>query len=306
VSILHFCNVFFEWELAGLCTGTLEEAVEQHLVFRQLQYLPLTYGHSGEGVLASQKPDIPTSLPVYTFDEAPPFTHLETWGYSLLAKEWAEKKGLQYAMPPWDIVKMVNSKTYSFSKSPLPGARLIFRGDPIEKGTILKSCFGTAGRGLIAAESEKAKAFCEEEWSRNLPVISEPFVDRICDFSTQWLISRGGEIAYIGSTICKTTKMGMHKSNIAQKKPPSFLDEHKVFVTEVLEEIALMGYFGPVGFDAMVYGDHKLQPIVEINARKTMGLIALVLQREKYPGNDVEFAYLPAKDQLLPNIKITI
>ena len=306
MSILHFCNVFFEWELAGLCPDTLEKAVEQHLVFRQLQYLPLTYGKAGEGVLASQKPDTPTPLPVYTFEETPPFTHLETWGYSRLAKEWAEKKGLSYAMPPWDVVKMVNSKTYSFSKSPLPGARLIYQGDPIEKGTVLKSCYGTAGRGLILSESKGVQNFCEREWARGLPVISEPFVDRICDFSTQWFISRGGEIAYIGTTICKTTKMGMHKSNIAQKNELPFLQQHREFVTEVLEEMALMGYFGPVGFDAMIYGDHKLQPIVEINARKTMGLIALVLQREKYPGNDVEFAYTPAKDQLLPNIKIYI
>ena len=98
----------------------------------------------------------------------------------------------------------------------------------------------------------------------------------------------------------------MHKSNIAQKKAPPFLEEHREFVTEVLEEIALMGYFGLVGFDAMVYGNHKLQPIVEINARKTMGLVALAVQNQHHPGKDVEIAYIPERDRLLPNIKISL
>ena len=160
VSILHFCNAFFEWELAGLSPPTLEEACEEHLVFQQLQYLPLTYGRPGDGVLATQLPEEPTPLPIFTLDQSLPHTQLETWGYSLLAKAWAKEKGLRYQMPPWDIVKMVNSKTYSFSKSPLPGARLIFRGDLLEKGTVLKSCYGTAGRGLILSEHPKALAFC--------------------------------------------------------------------------------------------------------------------------------------------------
>lgn len=306
MSILHFCNAFFEWELAGLSPSTLEEACNEHFVFQQLQYLPLTYGRPGDGVLATKLPIEQTALPVITLDQTPAYTQLETWGYSLLAKAWAEEKGLRYQMPPWDIVKMVNSKTYSFSKSPLPAARLIFQGDPIEAGTVLKSCYGTAGRGLILSENPNALAFCEAEWKRGLPVISEPFVDRLVDFSTQWHISPSGEIAYIGATICKTTKLGMHKSNIAQKKEPAFLEEHRDFVTEVLEEIALMGYFGPVGFDAMVYGNQKLQPIVEINARKTMGLVALAVQNQQYPGKDVEIAYIPDRDRLLPNIKISI
>lgn len=306
MSILHLCNVFFEWELAGLAPNSLEEALHQHLVFAQLQFLPLHYGNPGEGVLASIKPKEPAALPIFTLDEQPPFTTLETWGYSLLAKKWAQNKGLHYPLPPSDVVKMVNSKTYSFSKSPLPGSRLLYRGDPIEKGRVLKSCFGTAGRGLIFSDSEGAISFCEKQWARNLPVIAEPYVDRQLDFSTQWMISQSGEIAYLGATLCKTTKKGRHISNIAGMEDPPFLEKQKAAALEVLEEIAQMGYFGPVGFDAMIYGEQKLQPIVEINARKTMGLVALVLSQKHYKGKTIEFAYLPTQDRLLPNIKISI
>nr|NGX37414.1 [Butirosin acyl-carrier protein]--L-glutamate ligase [Chlamydiota bacterium] len=233
---------------------------------------------------------------LYLTSDRPPATKLETWGYSLLAKEWAEERNIAYDMPPWDVVKMVNSKSYSFSKSPLPGSRLIYSGDPIEPNTVLKSCFGAAGQGLISSDSPKAKKFCEEQWKRNLPVISEPWVKRICDFSTQWIISKGGEIAYLGVTLCKTTSSGAHQSNTAGMPAPPFVEEQKAVAEEVLEEIAQMGYFGEVGFDAMVHGNNELQPIVEINARKTMGFVTLMLL-EQYPDSEVELAYIVTKEK---------
>lgn len=204
-------------------------------------------------------------------------------------------------MPPWDIVKMVNSKTFSFSRSPLEGARLIYQGDSFDPNMVLKSCFGTAGRGLIASDSPKAKNFCQQQWDLNLPVIAEPLVQRTLDFSTQWIISTSGEIAYLGVTICKTTSSGIHISNVAGMDPPPYVEKQKKVAMEVLQEMADMGYFGEVGFDAMVYNGEKLQPIVEINARKTMGSLTLNLQQKHYRGKEIELAYIPSREAgLLP------
>ncbi|NGX48160.1 MAG: hypothetical protein K1000chlam3_01550 [Chlamydiae bacterium] len=301
MSILHLCNTFFEWELADNVGPDLQSALMQNPIFTQLQFLPVLYANEGDGLLVSEKPE-QMPLPTYSLEERPPFQKLETWGYSLLAKKWAESQGLLYAMPPWDVVKMVNGKTYSFSKSPMPGSRLIYQGDPIEKGMVLKSCYGTAGRGLISSDSLKAKGFCEKEWKKGLPVIAEPWVERSLDFSTQWIISPSGEIAYLGATICKTSAKGAHESNIVGGKPPSYVEEQKSIAMEVLQEMADMGYFGEVGFDAMVYNENKLQPIVEINARKTMGWVTLQVQQKKYPGEIIELSYLPSKQTgLLPN-----
>lgn len=296
MSILHLCNTFFEWELADNIGTDLKTALEKNPIFAQLQFLPYLYGNPQDGVLVSQIPK-ETPLPTFSLQDNPPFQKLETWGYSLLAKKWAEEKGIAYPMPPWDVVKMVNSKTYSFSKSPLPGSRLVYQGDPIEKGTVLKSCFGTAGRGLIPAEDPKAHDFCMQEWGKNLPVIAEPWVERKKDFSTQWIISSSGEIAYLGWTLCKTTAKGVHQSNTAGLSPPHFVEQQKSFVMPILEEMAAMGYFGEVGFDAMIYGENQLQPIVEINARKTMGWATLMIQQKKYQDRPIELAYVSSQQR---------
>ncbi|NGX59700.1 MAG: hypothetical protein KR126chlam3_00856 [Chlamydiae bacterium] len=301
MSILHLCNTFFERELAGKAGNDLLAAFLQNPNFAQLQFLPYLYANEGEGLLVTEKPDT-MPLPTYDLEETPPFQKVETWGYSLLAKNWADANGLSYFMPPWDLVKMVNSKTYSFAKSPLPGARLIYKGEPLEKKMVLKSCYKTAGSELIFSDTPEARIFCEAEWDRDLPVIAEPLVERILDFSTQWVISSGGEIAYLGATICKTSSQGAHKSNIAGDSPPSFVEEQKAVAMEVLQEMADLGYFGEVGIDAMIYNQNQLQPIVAINARKTLGWVALMVQKRKYPKEIIELSYLPSeKTGPLPN-----
>ncbi len=297
MSILHLCNTFFEWELSGHFRS-LEEAFADNPIFLQLQYLPLLYADVGDGILVTEKAGMGN---FHLLSEHPPFERLELWGHSRLAKTWADKRGINYEIPNWDVVKMVNSKAYSFSKSPLPGGKLIYPGDKIPPNTVLKTCFGTAGRGHLFASSPKVKAFCQEQWDLGLPLISEPWVERTFDFSTQWKIELNGDVAFLGVTLCKTTPSGAHQSNIVgdrkwEEQWAPFIDAQKTKAMEVLKEMAEWGYFGEVGFDAMIYGDRQLQPIVEINARKTMGWAALMLQQKHYPNQTVEMAYVSTKD----------
>ncbi len=299
MSTLHLCNTFFEWELAGELPSTLEGAIAHSPIFQQLQYLPLLYTDSADGILVTEKPKQDGNF--YLTSERPPFQKLETWGHSLLAKVWADERGIDYDIPNWDLVKMVNSKAYSFVKSPLPGGKLIYPGDSIPPNTVLKSCFGAAGSGLRFSDHPKAKAFCQKQWELGLPIIAEPWVNRILDFSTQWKIDKSGAIEFVGLTFCKTTQSGTHQSNTVndQKREAQFapfIAAQKEKAQTVLTEMAEWGYFGEVGFDAMIYGDHLLQPIVEINARKTMGWATLMVQRKHHPDQTVEMAYIPSKE----------
>ena len=55
-----------------------------------------------------------------------------------------------------------------------------------------------------------------------------------------------------------------------------------------------LGYFGNVGIDAMVYRSEngpQLHPIVEINARKTMGFAALELQKRHFPNKTITLSF---------------
>jgi hypothetical protein len=68
-----------------------------------------------------------------------------------------------------------------------------------------------------------------------------------------------------------------------------FLQDHCKKAIPLLGKIAEVGYFGHVGIDAMLYtlpeDPHTLHlhPVVEINARKTMGWAALAFQRRYFP-----------------------
>lgn len=307
MSILHLCNTFFEWELSGNAPPNLEEALTQFPIFFQLQYLPLVYSNPEDGILVSEKPNNSKRDNFFLIKDRPRFSRLETWGHSKLAKAWADDRGIAYDIPPWDLVKKVNSKAYSFEKSPLPGAKLIHPGDPIPPNTVLKSCFGAAGRGILFSDSPKVKAFCQEQWEMGLPLISEPWVKRNLDFSTQWKLSLRGDIEFLGVTFCKTTLSGAHQSNRVndrkrEEEYAPFIAAQKIKAKSVLKEMADWGYFGEVGFDAMIYDDCQLQPIVEINARKTMGFATLMLQQKHYPDQMVEMAYVPSKQPgLLPS-----
>jgi len=290
MSILHLCNTFFEWELSGLLPLSLEAAFAQTPIFLQLQYLPTVYADPSDGILT-----------IDMLSQNPPYKQLETWGASLLAKVWADERKIAYEIPNWDLVKMVNSKAYSFAKSPLPGGKLLREGEPIPKDVVLKTCFGTAGRGHLFSSSPKAKSFCAEQWDLGLPVISEPWVDRICDFSTQWKIYPNKAIEFIGLTFCRTTTSGAHQSNVVgdhklEERYSVFIAAQKEKAQTVLEEMADWGFFGEVGFDAMIYGNNLLQPIVEINARKTMGWATLMVQRKHHPNQRVEMAYIPSDE----------
>jgi hypothetical protein len=53
-----------------------------------------------------------------------------------------------------------------------------------------------------------------------------------------------------------------------------------------------MGFRGNLGIDAMIY-DQKLHPIVEINLRKTMGWLALILGKN--------LSYEQGNEGVLPN-----
>ena len=152
---------------------------------------------------------------------------LVPWGHSELLAQWAASHGLKYVMPPWPVVQEVNSKTFSFQNSPkLPQATLLHNAKDAERWLkettgkrVLKTCYGLSGRGHLHLDSdisstrEKMDHFLEKEWKQGRPVIAEPWVDRILDFSTQWTISEEKKITCLGATLCENAPNGQYRCN---------------------------------------------------------------------------------------------
>jgi hypothetical protein len=336
MGLLHICNTNFEEELASKTVLPLPVSFKQHSVFTTLQFLPCLYAAEEDGYVTTE--ELPSHLKEtlqkkkiilprhYLFDsiDFSPYRQIESWGFSLSVKKWADEKGLFYPHPPWDLVAKVNSKLFSFSHAAkLPGAALLSNEKQTDiwlKHTrtpfVLKSCFGVSGGGHLiqhTIDRRQIDAFLQREWKEERPVIAEPWVERVLDFSTQWIIAKHKKIDYQGATLCESDRHGTYRQNkVGDEKMLfgdylSYLDQHRESALILLHKMAECGFFGNVGIDAFVYRDREnflLHPIVEINARKTMGWIALELQKRYFPQEMLALSFSPKRGFTFNSIRV--
>lgn len=245
---------------------------------------------------------------------------IESWGMSRIVGDWANSSGNFYAMPSWELIREVNSKAFSFLRGArLAHATLLYDKDNLrawmnsfEGAKVLKTCYGLSGRGHFHISSkedhERAYTFASLEWLQERPILAEPWVKRVLDFSTQWQIFSNDKIEYLGATICENdnfgrycaTRIGSEHTLFGDYLP--YLDQHKRAALPLLTEIASLGFFGNIGIDAMLYGDLLLQPIVEINARKTMGWVALEIARRHFPNRNMRISLVKAPSSSSRNL----
>ena len=296
MKTLHIANVNFEWELETQSQLSLQEAFGVHPNFLQLQFIPFLYAPEGDGVVVTHHPPKEyledKTATLHLFDEKiTGYDRIETWGWSEAISRWTD---LPYVIP--EKLRELASKVFAFTHSPhLPGAKLLHQMEEAEEWLrtgpypkVLKTCYGFAGRGRYILESEeffaKVKGKVAEIFKQGQLLIGEPWVKRERDFSTQWMID--GQPIYLGSTLLENTDSGMYQKTIMEKEIP-FLKKHLEYAMVPLKLISDAGYIGNVGIDAMVY-EGKLHPIVEINLRKTMGWLALKLERDLSYGDGGE------------------
>ncbi len=271
MSQLHICNTFFEKELERPTQRPLQAWIRSHPIVMQLQFLPLLYAGPDDRIAVSDLPDHPDPR-LCLLDNPPSHLPIAHWGPSQAIASWAKTHQIPYRLPDWERIRQINSKVFSFTQSPkLPGAELLMTPQDvkawIEKTPdpkILKTPFGTAGNGHLQP-NVKRLYIC--------PLIGEPWVERILDFSTQW-----NEGQLLGVTLFENEPNGTYKGTFQGTVESWALEEHLAIAQPLVKKIEQLGYSGPLGIDAFIYlwqGKKRLHPIVEINARKTMSWVAL-------------------------------
>ncbi|MCX6989835.1 MAG: hypothetical protein NTX49_02035 [Chlamydiae bacterium] len=334
---IYIANTQFEWELEQKSAPTLEASFHIHPIYLQLQFLSYLYSQETDVALTTILPDpdyrkrlenlgLKTPQTELFSYKTLPKAEIDCWGRTPSIANFAEKHHLPFSMPNWSCVKEVNSKEFSFTHADkLEGACLLHNekesANWIESATgprVLKSVYGLSGRGHFLLQNglePQAKSFLEKQWKLNHPVIAEPWVERVLDFSTQWIISEEGATTYLGVTLCKNDLRGSYKKtivlpsdSIGEEYQPH-LAEHKKKAEAILTLMTKKGFFGPVGIDAMIYkkeSTEALHPIVEINARKTMGWVALTLQRTYFSEKIISMSYENGSQEtnLLPNFGV--
>jgi hypothetical protein len=291
---IYIANANFEWECEQEKLPDLYQSLHIHPLFLQLQFLPLLFSEKETLIAVTQKPPL---LDPESFIQLKEPHHEECTVHSFAPSQsvqaWAREHGYHYDIPSWDIVKRLSSKETSFhlGKSP-EGSALLFDATSLHQWAlnlsgpkVLKSCFGFSGRGhrfLTGRVTEEDLAYCEKEWRAGRPLVAEPWVERLLDLSSHWHI---GDCIHFKGVVRATnsprgsyqkSEVGPEQSLFSSYLP--FVQEHLQFVKPLLQQFKEQGFFGPISFDAMIYGSEPLlQPLVEINPRLTMGSVALGL-----------------------------
>jgi len=349
VKKVFFVNSFFEEELS--CgKKSLIDFLYGHPVHLALHYMACFLAEEGVAALLAFPPEEGYFRRLETLGITPPECRflresstesyeIFSWGVSPSLARFAKERGHVYKTPDFDVVKKVNGKDFSFAFGrKLPGAELLFAEKEIEswslstKGPkVLKTIYGSSGRGhcilMKEPSSQTAVRFFQAEKKRSPCLLAEPWVKRVLDFSSQWNIKENGDVEYLGATVCENSPRGIYrKSTIGPEELlfkgfNPFFEEHRDCAKKALEEMGKLGFFGNVGIDAMVYLHPEtkklsLQPVLEINARKTMGLAALQLYRKlkltglatfRYDLNRLgEGSFLPSQAFLTPGTPISL
>ncbi len=322
-----FTNTSFEEELTSPLSSPIEflQRYPIHLHLHYLSFLvadetetPLLYLPPEDGYLKKlESLGLPCNPPAFLHlnNLSSEESSLHSFGASESLALWAKKNRCLYEIPPLDLVKTINSKEFSFYEGlKLQDAEILVTEADLSswwmkvKGPkVLKTLHGFSGRGHFISkwdgeDLESALSFFRATQKSSKGLLAEPWVTRVLDFSSQWDIQKNGSYSYLGSTICLNSPRGVYRKSftgldsVLFREHLDFFKEHLFHAEKVVKKIALLGFFGNLGFDAMLYRssdskDIKVHPIVEINARKTMGFVALKIHKKLQWEEPMSFSF---------------
>lgn len=152
---------------------------------------------------------------------------------------------------------------------------------------VLKSPWSSSGRGVVMAGDagiDKALRMGCDSIRKQGSVMAETCHRRALDFARLYEC-RAGRCIDIGTSVFTTDASGSYTGNLLAPEaervavvgryyPRESLAEVTAVLREILEETYAQHYDGVLGVDMLVTDDGRLDAVVEINVRKTMGYVA--------------------------------
>lgn len=243
---------------------------------------------------------------------------LVPWGWTSDLVKWGSSHGWTCPAPPIEIVQHVNSRIFRWQLEhelgiALPGSAVLRSVEEliahtaehaaIGTGWVLKANFGMAGRERILGRGphpgDAVLNWARKRFAQSEGVVFEPWVDRISEAGLQWNIPPTGEPQLLGITPLLTDASGTYRgSRLSCAGEELAAWQPAVEKTlQVARRVQLCGYWGPMGLDAMQYrsadGQVRCRPLQDLNARYTMGRMALGLSRFVPAGYEADWLHDP-------------
>ena len=244
------------------------------------------------------------------------FEKWSPWGQSATALKLANALGVRWQQslffPPTEVFSKAWAKELAPSvvDDPFPGrvCRDLGRAQDavnqwLAQGpVVIKAPLGCAGRNMLRVQPDVGLTDNQQRWLERIlgqqgAVVVEPWCRRIADYSVQIEVTTQGTTV-LGVTRFLTDQRGQYIGHVLGFKHAGLAPDvvrayHEIGVSAKLKDVASKvgdalasaGYLGPAGIDAFLYESDsgiRLQPLVEINPRYTMGRIALALDQKIY------------------------
>jgi hypothetical protein len=229
------------------------------------------------------------------------------WGWTPSAVAAGERAGALVAPVPFETVARVNSKLWSHALEvslglAQPGAATASTPEELREAVaracphagdkwVIKSPFGFAARERVLGRGPSLEG-PQETWARRRlasgeTLVFQPWLEVVREYGVVMEISPAGACEIHGISDLQTNGAGTGKGYILGRRPAAHrVAELERIASLVAERLFKEGYHGPVGIDALEHS-HGLHPLLEINARYTMGFVAVAVERSLKPATPV-------------------
>jgi hypothetical protein len=225
------------------------------------------------------------------------------WGWTESSIEAGERVGAIVEPVSRDVVVRVNSKIFSHRIErergiAVEGASLAASLDELNAAAaracpgpndkwVVKAPLGFAARDRVLGRGPALDApsalWATRRIARGETLLFEPWLEVRREYGVQLEIARDGAVDALGISRMLTNGAGATTGYVlgdpvARERVADLVATAR----EVGRRLAEAGYWGPANVDALEHAG-GLRPLLEINARHTMGLVALAVERELEP-----------------------
>ena len=226
------------------------------------------------------------------------------WGWTQTAAAAGARAGAEVRPVAFDVVARVNSKLWSHALEvemgwALRGAAVARNDDELtvaaasacpgaEDKWVVKSPYGFAARDRVLGRGprvEEAQAkWAARRFARGEALIFQPWLDVEREYGVVAEIGDDGSHHVLGISDLRTNGAGTGTGYVLGRPPSSRrMAELESVAAVVCARLHAEGYRGPVGIDALEHAG-GLHPLLEVNARYTMGFVALAVERQLNPA----------------------
>ncbi len=177
---------------------------------------------------------------------------------------------------------------------------------------VLKELWSGSGRGLRFVNGRVGGQ--QLNWALRCiklhgGIVVEPYYSKIRDFAMEFIVTEN-TVEYCGLSVFRTTSGNAYAGNLLMPQerlwnmmeayfPRALYRDVADVLLSVLRKIFTGNYMGPLGVDMMIVDDGgrlAVHPCVEINVRRTMGMLSLHLSDLVNKDRKAEFRLVYSKD----------